>query len=167
MPWHRVVTAADEDDLQVLRELLREYAHELGVDLCFQDFEKELTALPGKYTQSAGGVLFLCFDRDKDGNTAVAGCIGVRQLSEDMCELKRAFVRPQFRRRGIARYLSDIACGWALSYGYHSIVLDTLERLQAACALYQALGFVTTDAYYENPLPDVIYMKKVLRQQPV
>lgn len=133
--------------------MFEEYQRELGVDLCFQSFQEELDGLPGKYAPPRG-VLYLWREAAE-----VGACGALRPLEDLECEIKRLYVRPQFRRRGIARILSEQLIADAKSLGYHRVKLDTLRRLEGAVRLYNDLGFRETDAYNFNPEADILYME--------
>ncbi len=144
-------TAADMD---LIRELFREYQDWLDVDLCFQDFEAELAALPGLYAPPEGR-LYLVFD-ETDG--ALVGCVGLRPRDHGRCEMKRLYVRPPWRRHGLGRGLTTLCLDEAREAGYEELCLDTLAQLHGARALYRDMGFKDIDAYYDNPLDGVSYM---------
>lgn len=149
------VRAADGPaDMELVRELFREYQDWLGVDLCFQDFEDELAALPGIYAPPEGR-LFLVRD---DGDGRLVGCVGLRPRGPDTCEMKRLYVRPPWRRRGLGRELTALCMEEARQAGYREMCLDTLAHLEAARALYRDMGFREIEAYYDNPLDGVTYM---------
>jgi putative acetyltransferase len=152
----RDIEIGDADDMTLVRALFREYQAFLGVDLCFQDFEAELAQLPGKYTPPRGRILFAhC-------GGALAGCVAMRPIDTITCEMKRMFVRPAYRGRGLGRRLADAIVTAAREGGYRAMRLDTLDTLGAAIALYRKMGFAPIDAYYDNPLPGVIYLEKSL-----
>ena len=140
------VTSAELDDV---RALFREY------DLCFQGFEGELAALPGKYAPPAGR-LYLA---DVDG--ALSGCIALRAFAPDIAEMKRLYVRESARGAGAGRALAGRVIADARAIGYRAMRLDTLRvpKMAAANRLYDALGFRDIAPYYANPLPDVRYME--------
>ncbi|MCB1994367.1 MAG: GNAT family N-acetyltransferase [Burkholderiaceae bacterium] len=150
--------------LDATREIFREYAGSLSVDLCFQGFEEELAALPGDYLPPQG-VLLLAF---VDG--ALAGCGGFRPLPEadhpDACEMKRLYVRRAFRRFGLGRVLAQALIDRATGAGYASMLLDTLDEMEAARGLYESLGFVEIPPYYFNPIPGAHYLKVDLTGTP-
>lgn len=139
-------------DLEVIRELFREYADSLGVDLEFQGFEVELAALPGKYEPPAGRILIAW-----KGAQAV-GCIALRPLDGSACEMKRLYVRPLARGDQLGRRLAESICREAREAGYSRVCLDTLATMASAQALYGSLGFVPIDPYVFNPIPGTKYL---------
>lgn len=151
----RTVVQETRSDPDVARALFEEYQAELGVDLEFQSFRDELATLPGKYAPPRG-VLYVVF---VDG--APAGCGALRPL-DDIAEIKRVYVRPAFRRRGIARELSERLIADAARLGYRAVRLDTLRRLAGPLDLYRSLGFAEIPPYNENPEPDIVYLERTL-----
>ena len=147
---------AQPEDVPVVRERFREYAKWLQVDLCFQGFEQELAALPGDYAPPRGRLLVAC-DADH-----IIGCVALRPLGGADCEMKRLYVVPAFRGQGIARRLAERLIAEARDVGYKHMLLDTLQQMEAARALYALLGFVEVPAYYDNPIPGAIYLSKAL-----
>ena len=144
-------------DIENVRELFSEYTDMLGADLSFQHYDEELADLPGKYAPPDGR-LFIAY---VDGKAA--GCCAIRKMdTAGCCELKRLFVRPEFREYGIGRGLMDRAEEEALAAGYGAIYLDTLERLGSAVRMYEKRGYERIEAYYENPLENVLYFRKKL-----
>jgi len=129
-----------------VRTLLQEYRDVVGVDLEFQGFGAELNDLPGAYAPPRGRLYLAMMARES------AGCVGLRPLSDAQCEIKRLYVRPPFRRRGIGRLLARRVIGDARALGYEKIVLDTLANMTEAHALYAGLGFTDTARYNSNPL---------------
>jgi len=144
--------AATPQDIAVARELFREYADWLRVDLCFQDFERELATLPGAYAPPQGRLL-LAFHHEK-----AVGCVALRPVDAATGELKRLYVRPEARGKRVGRRLVEQAIAAAKEIGYKRLVLDTLPQMAEAQALYRAFGFVEIPAYCEHPLPGVVYM---------
>jgi GNAT superfamily N-acetyltransferase len=155
-PPLRIVPAMGPDDMKTAMELFREYRDYLDVDLCFQDFENELNNLPGAYSPPSGA-LFLAWLGDD-----AAGCVALKKVDATTCEMKRLYVRPTCRGHGIGRALATRIMDAAVGLGYTEMVLDTLDRLQGAMALYESMGFRKTSPYYHNPLPGVVYWKKSL-----
>jgi putative acetyltransferase len=143
-------------ELTTAIQLFKDYALELNADLCFQSFDAELTDPLKKYG-APKGALFIAYY-----NNEVAGCIALQPLVDGSCEMKRLYVKPDFRKHKIGDALVQQLLETAKTLGYQKMKLDTLERLQAAINLYKKYGFVVTTAYYENPLPEVVYMEKEL-----
>jgi ribosomal protein S18 acetylase RimI-like enzyme len=142
--------------LEDIRALFREYAASLGVDLCFQRFEEELNGLPGRYAKP-GGRLYLAL-----AGGSPAGCIALRHLDGERCEMKRLYVRPAFRALGLGRALAGRVIEDARALGHREMLLDTLKEMGGAQALYEKLGFADIPPYYENPLPGARYMRLAL-----
>jgi ribosomal protein S18 acetylase RimI-like enzyme len=155
-----VVQVSTSDHLSVAREIFREYADTLPIDLGFQGFEAELEGLPGSYTPPAGALLLAWVDG------ALAGCGALRPLPEadtpNACEMKRLYVRRAFRRFGLGRTLAQQLMDAARQYGYSAMLLDTLDTMEAARELYASLGFVEVPPYYFNPLPGAHYLQAEL-----
>lgn len=148
-----IVAAESAGDFSIARELFDEYAHELGVDLCFQNFASELANLGTMYSAPAGRLLLA------RGDEQIVGCVGVRRLSVSACEMKRLYVRAIARGLGIGRRLAMASIEAARELGYETMQLDTLSTMAAARDLYRSLGFGECAPYYANPLPEVRYMK--------
>lgn len=143
--------------LDTVRALFKEYADELGEDLNFQKFEDEIKDPLDKYGPPEGS-LFVAYWYNEP-----AGCIALQSLPGDhLCEMKRLYVKPVYREHGIGDDLIKKLLKVAKEKGYKKMVLDTLERLKDAIRLYEHNGFVNTSAYYENPLPEVVYMEREL-----
>lgn len=152
--------AVAPEDMSTARTLFLEYAAWLKVDLCFQGFDQELAALPGKYAPPQGRLLLASVGGEP------AGCIALRPLEPGVGEVKRLYVRPAFRGRGIAKRLARELLDAARAIGYTSLRLDTLSFMREAAALYRSLGFVQRAPYYDNPLQGVVYMELMLQPQP-
>jgi GNAT superfamily N-acetyltransferase len=139
------------------RSLFSEYAGTLGIDLCFQNFDAELAALPGEYTAPGGALLVALVDGEP------AGCGALRALPDadypNACEMKRLFVRPAFRRTGLGRQLAQRLVDLATQAGYNHLLLDTLDTMEAAREMYASLGFEEIPPYYFNPIPGAHYLK--------
>ena len=144
------------DEVSAVRDLFREYADQLGIDLCFQRFEEELADLPGAYAPP-GGRLFVA-----DAGTELAGCVAYRPHALGVCEMKRLYLRPAFRGLGLGRRLIDQLAVEAVATGYREMVLDTLPLMAAAIGLYRSAGFVETQPYTYNPVPGAVYFRKAL-----
>lgn len=153
----RIEEIVETERMELVRTLFREYQASIGVDLCFQGFEAELASLPGAYA-APGGRLLVAYVDD-----ACAGCVALRPLKDAPsgkdCEMKRLYVRPDFRGLQVGRLLAERVLHEARAIGYHRIVLDTMTSMHAAQGLYRSLGFIETAAYYANPLPNICYMR--------
>lgn len=144
-------------ELEAVRRLFTDYQKELNVDLCFQSFDKELEQPLTKYGPPKGAI-FLAVEDDQP-----AGCIALKPLTEEIvCEMKRLYVPPGFRGRGIGEQLVTALLNEARELGYKTMKLDTITRLQSAIKMYKAYGFIEIPAYYNNPTEDVVYMEKAL-----
>jgi ribosomal protein S18 acetylase RimI-like enzyme len=143
--------------LDAARVIFREYAASLSIDLCFQGFDAELAGRPGEYA-APGGQLLLAF---VDGE--LAGCGAFRALADvdyaNACEMKRLYVRRAFRRFGLGRALAEALMERAIEAGYSTMLLDTLDDMEAARELYATLGFEDVPPYYYNPIPGAHYLK--------
>ncbi len=139
-------------DLDVVRGLFQEYVDGLAVDLYFQELEKELTTLPGKYSPPAGRLL-LAWRGDEP-----VGCIALRPIDAATCEMKRLYVRPEARGEQLGRRLAEQICEEARGAGYSRICLDTLPTMVSAQALYRSLGFVPIEPYIFNPVPGTRFL---------
>ena len=140
--------------LQAGKMLFLEYAQSLNIDLSFQNFENELKQMEPMYSKPDGALVLVY----KDGEAI--GCAGVRRIDETTAELKRMFVRPEFRKNGVGRRLLFYCLDVASALGYQKIRLDTLESMKAAQQLYRSAGFLEIEAYNFHPVPGTIYMEK-------
>ena len=156
-PLIELLTAESPEHLAAVRELFREYALSLHVDLCFQNFDAEMAGLPGEYAPRAGALLLALVDG------VPAGCVAMRPLPEsdhvNACEMKRLYVRRAFRRFGLGRRLTQQLMDLATQAGHSCMLLDTLDDMEAARGLYTSLGFEETPPYYFNPIPGAHYLK--------
>ncbi len=156
-PEIQIQLVADAAGVPAVRELFREYAASLDIDLCFQNFAAELAALPGEYAPPAGALLLALVDGEP------AGCGALRPLPDvdypNACEMKRLFVRRAFRRFGLGRLLAERLMDLATQAGYSAMLLDTLDDMEAARGLYTTLGFEEIPPYYFNPIPGAHYLK--------
>ncbi len=159
-PDIQLITPESAEDWHETRLILRDYAASLQVDLCFQGFDEELAGLPGAYAPPGGLMLLALVDG------AVAGSGAFRPLPDadypNACEMKRLFVRPAFRRFGLGRILAQALMDRATEAGYSSMLLDTLDDMEAARGLYESLGFVEVPPFYFNPIPGAHYLKAEL-----
>ena len=136
---------------------MTEYAQQLGIDLCFQNFDAELANLPGQYAAPGGSLLLALVDGE------VAGCCALHAIDEvaypNAAEMKRLYVRKPFRRFGLGRELAEATLDAARVAGYHCVLLDTLDDMESARALYADLGFEDIPPYYHNPIAGAHYLK--------
>lgn len=150
----KLIQAQSAEDMRTVRALFEEYVSWLGVNLCFQNFDKEVAGLPGDYAPPSGR-LYLAIEEGE-----VAGCIALRKIAAGICEMKRLYVRPAFRGSGLGRKLTEQIIADARAIGYMSLRLDTLPgKMDQAIALYRSLGFKNIEPYYDNPYDDVAYME--------
>jgi len=152
----KIIKAHTEGDVPQVRELFKEYEASLGISLCFQGFEKELASLPGEYAPPEGRLLLALWDG------RLAGCVALRKDDQDACEMKRLYVRPPFRGKGVGRTLAHAIIAEAKEIGYKKMRLDTLPSMKEAIALYQSLGFQPTASYRHNPIEGAIFMELAL-----
>jgi putative acetyltransferase len=148
--------AASPADLATARALFEEYQASLGFSLCFQNFDAELASLPGAYAPPDGRLL-LAFAGD-----GPAGCIALRKIGEEICEMKRLWVRPAFRGTGLGRRLAESLLAEARAIGYRRVRLDTLPSMAAAQALYLSLGFADIPPYNDHPIEGTRFMEAIL-----
>jgi len=190
-----VIPGHDRECLADVDRLFREYAAGLGHDLCFQDFDKELATLPGKYAPPEGRILLAVVPSGKASASEmspavakpssprhvyplaaaqnlvephhfranqrqdIAGCVALRKIGDGICEMKRLYIRPAYRRLGIGRALATAVVHEARAIGYDKMRLDTLSSMTEAVTLYQSIGFVHIPAYYANPICGAVYME--------
>jgi putative acetyltransferase len=147
------ITEASADELSTARSLFEEYAGALGIDLCFQGFDDELATLPGSYAQPEGRLLLAHV-----GDEA-AGCVALRPLEPDVCEMKRLYVRPAFRGLGVGLMLVQTVIAEASATGYRRMRLDTLPSMRSALALYRQLGFHEIQPYRNNPVEGAVFLE--------
>ena len=149
-----LVQAETPEQITQARELFLEYAQSLGFSLCFQNFDKELADLPGDYAPPAGRLLLAEYEAQ------IAGCVALHKLADDICEMKRLYLRPQFRGKGFGRALADRIIAEARAIGYQRMRLDTVEPvMKDAVAMYRQIGFREIAPYCNNPIPGALYME--------
>lgn len=151
-----IIRVEREDDIEIIRELFLEYFDWLDNDACFENFEDEVTELPGEYVPPEGQILLA---REDDWPI---GCVALRKFQEGVCEMKRLYVRDDYKGKGIGKTLIVRLIEEARNLGYKKMVLDTLPFMQQAIHLYQAFGFKEIDAYGDHPVEGAIYMEMEL-----
>ena len=151
----KLIQAKSSEHIVTARELFEEYAAGLGIDLCFQSFEKELAALPGDYVPPSGRLLLAFADENQ-----VAGCVALRRIDDRVCEMKRLYLRSEFRGQGLGRRLAEAVMNEARQIGYERMCLDTLaDQMTTAVAMYRTLGFKEIPPYYDNPVKGATFME--------
>jgi len=149
---HNVLDAHGASHLQVVRDLFYEYAASLNINLAEQGFDDELATLPGRYAPPRGAILLATCEETP------AGCVALRPIAVEICEMKRLYVRPAYRGTGLGRVLAEAIISRGRQIGYRRMVLDTLESMQAARELYASLGFKPTEPYGHHPYPGTQYL---------
>ncbi|MGD0596232.1 MAG: GNAT family N-acetyltransferase [Sedimentisphaerales bacterium] len=155
----KILDARTGENLEIIKKLFEEYAESLGFDLSFQNFNEELANLPGEYALPTGCLLLAMYKNE------VAGCVALRRIDKTICEMKRLYVRPQFRRNGIGRALAEAVIERTKKAGYKQMRLDTAPTMNAARNLYESLGFEEIDAYRYNPLKGAVFMELILTRE--
>src|SRR5690349_20698310 len=150
----QIFPAETDDDIRKARTLFEEYAAGLGISLCFQNFDRELANLPGDYSPPDGRLLLAAEEAQ------LAGCIALRKLEPTVCEMKRLFLHPSHRGRGLGRVLVETIIDEARKLGYTKMRLDTIPgRMDQAIVLYRSIGFVEIEPYYESPVEGAKFME--------
>lgn len=149
----QIVHAETAEHIRHIHQLFLEYATWLNFDLCFQNFEKELAKLPGDYTKPYGALLLA------SSNNRIAGCVALRKIDASTCEMKRLYVRPEYRGKGLGKQLVVEVIKEARKIGYTLMKLDTIPSMAEAIKLYESLGFKRTTSYRFNPVAGAIYME--------
>ncbi len=152
----KLITAKTEDEYLAAASLFREYAEWLNIDLCFQGFEEELAHLDAMYS-APSGVIFLSKEED-----IFTGCVAVRKKDNDVAELKRMYIKPEYREAGLGSELLKSALDAATTMGYKKIRLDTLSHMTPAISLYKKYGFYEIEPYYFNPEKNAMFFEKEL-----
>lgn len=153
---NRLRPARFPDDLPAIRALFTEYADSLGIDLAFQDLAHELATLPGDYAPPRGALLLA------EHGSVIAGCVALRPIDAEVCEMKRLFVRPTLRGARWGRMLAEAILTEARRIGYSRIRLDTLPSMTEAHVLYERLGFTDIPPYRHNPVPGARFLERSL-----
>ncbi len=149
----KIFPAQTDEDFEAAKKLLVEYGNSLSFHLSFQDFETELANLPGDYVSPTGCLLLAVYKEQP------VGCVGLRMLSAGVCEMKRLYVREQFRGLGIGRALVEAVIEEARKIDYNYMRLDTVPSMEVASALYASVGFKKAGAYRYNPIEDAVFME--------
>jgi ribosomal protein S18 acetylase RimI-like enzyme len=148
-----LIKAREEYQYKQVRELFLEYVDSLGIDLSFQNIYDELQNIPGEYAFPEGCIIMAMYDEQP------AGCVALRKLDENTCEMKRLYVKPDFKGKGIGRSLASAIIVEAKNLGYRYIRLDTLPTMEQAISLYGSLGFYNIEPYRYNPVEGTKYME--------
>jgi putative acetyltransferase len=155
-----IAQAQSAAQISQVRELFLEYAKSLGFSLCFQSFDQELAGLPGDYAPPSGRLLLA----EYGGH--LAGCVALHKLDAEVCEMKRLYLRPEFRGKGLGRTLAERILHEARAIGYKRLRLDTVEPvMRDAVGMYRRLGFREIAPYRENPIAGALYMELDLNQE--
>lgn len=183
IPRVEVCVAEFPRDKEVVIELFTAYANSLPIDLTFQNFEHELSSLPGKYSPENGGIIYLAYTvsgslscskpvtpssnstpKTSSNTSKVIGCSALRPFSPpSICELKRLYITPDSRGLGVGRLLLETVIEKAKELGYKEMMLDTLPSMFAARKMYEKYGFVRVEKYYETPIDGTVFMKLALQ----
>jgi ribosomal protein S18 acetylase RimI-like enzyme len=153
-----IVQANTDELIAKAKELFQEYAESLGFDLCFQNFNAELDSFPKHYSPPTG-CLFLALSQSQP-----IGCVGLRYFEKGICEMKRLYVRPNFRGKNVGRGLVEAAIKAGKTLGYERMRLDTLPSMEIANQLYKSLGFVEIGPYRHNPIEGALYLELRLKR---
>ena len=153
----RIIEATTDEDIQHIRSLFEEYAASLDFDLDFQHFDQEVANLPGEYSEPHGCLLLARSDDH------VAGCIALRKMEDGICEMKRLYVKPQFRQLGLGKMLMQAIIDQARQKGYRAMRLDTVPTMERAQALYRSFGFQEIGPYRYNLIEGAVFMELTLQ----
>jgi len=157
----KFIQAQSPEEIEIARGLFQEYAASLNIELCFQNFDQEVASLPGNYAPPLGRLLLAIKGEQ------VAGCIALRSLGDGDCEMKRLYVRPEFRGQGLGKKSVTTLINAAREIGYRRMLLDTLPgKMDEAIALYRSFGFREIAAYYHNPVEGALFMELLLTLGP-
>jgi len=155
----KIVEANTKEFVEKAKELIREYAQSLEFDLDFQDFDKEMEDFPGQYTLPRG-CLYIALDENQP-----IGCVALRDLGQDICEMKRLYVKPYFRGQKVGKSLADVVIKAARDIGYDYMRLDTIPSMKHANMLYNALGFKQIAPYRFNPIEGATFFELSLKEK--
>jgi putative acetyltransferase len=155
----KIIQANSVDEIAAARRLFEEYAASIDTDLCFQNFSKELAALPGYYAPPRGRLMLALVDG------APVGCVGLRPHDDHAGEMKRLYIQPGYQGRGLGRQLVEALITEARAIGYTSLLLDTLPSMQSAQRLYASLGFVHRPPYFDSPVGGNVFMELKLNTE--
>ena len=151
-----LVPANTRENLSEIKRLFDEYTAALGFDLHFQEYEREYAELPGEYAEPYGRLYLVLYGKK------IAGCVALRKLEDSVCEMKRMYVKPVFRGKGIGRAMAHKVIDEARRIGYKRMRLDTIDTMKPAISLYKSLGFKEIAPYRYNPIKGACYMELVL-----
>ncbi|MBW1709656.1 MAG: GNAT family N-acetyltransferase [Deltaproteobacteria bacterium] len=149
----KLIQSETGDHFKQAHQLFKQYAASLDFDLCFQDFEDELASLDRIYGPPNGCLLL------SSCHGQLSGCVALRRLEKDICEMKRLYVKPQFRGLGLGKALAEAIIRQAIDIGYSRMRLDTVPSMKGAGRLYKSLGFIEVEAYRYNPIEGAVYME--------
>lgn len=152
MSEYCIRVCSSKDDFEIAKNLTKDYMNWLGIDLCFQNIDKEFRDFENMYGGSKGCFLYIIHKEE------VAGGVGLRFFDKGICEMKRLFVYEDFRGKGYGKSLCKAIVEKARTLGYDKMVLDTVQKLKAANFMYESMGFVDIPPYYDNPEETVRYM---------
>ena len=170
----KIIQVESEEHIELAKRIFKEYEKSQNINLCFQGFAEELAQLPGKYSNSSGGILWLAiFNNNSDSNNNidyedVGGCIAIKKLEEGICEMKRFYVRENFKGKGLGKRLLKLLLEEAQKMGYKKMRLDTFPSMQIAVDIYRSFGFVEIGPYYESVFKvSLLFMEKNLEDDPL
>lgn len=152
----KIFAATTKSHFEIAKKIFLEYASSINIDLCFQNFDKELEIINKMYNKPNGTLLLT----EKNGN--IFGCAGIRIFKKNVAELKRMYIKPEFRRKGVGKILLNKVILSAKELGYSKIVLDTLSSMKSAITLYRSFGFNETKPYYHNPNKEAKYFELII-----